>query len=213
MLWVLMVLAGMPALGQAQYQLFEMAAHAGAGARMLTGSSASVPGPGAHLTYSYTYFPCGKAFGFEGRASLMYAQTALEHGATFLNNPLAGKTTVGWTGGDIGAAFKVRLHEKHRPKEVAFLFGPKISFPALAWYRSEIGNGGIPNADVSLNRLAPAGFFAIQFRRPAPEKKSWFFEPGVEFMPTYLFRRADNFHHGAMYIYFQFGYAFWDQRG
>jgi hypothetical protein len=198
---------------QAQYELDEMAVHAGAGMRMLSGDGAQYLGPGAHAQVSFAHYPCGKAFAIEGRAGLNYGRASSADGAIITGNPLAGKTTLSWAGGEVAAAFKVRLHEYHRPREFAFLVGPKVNFPVLARYASEAGSGGMGSTGILVNRIAPAIFAALQFRRPAPDKKFWFIEPGFEFNPTPLFRRDSGTRLGALYLYLQFGFAFWDQRG
>lgn len=196
-----------------QYQLMELTALGGLDLTMLTGTDGPIPGPGTGISQAFTYFPCGKAYGFEGRGGWTFQSSGIQEGFAALGTSGAGRTSFSWTGPHASALLKLRLHEKHRPKETAFLLGPKVDFPLFAWHRSALGSGPLNQTAIQSNVVIPGGLVAVQIRRPAPEKKSWMFEAGAAWSPGPIFRRDEIFRAGGFQAYIRIGFSFWDQRG
>ncbi|MEM7040618.1 MAG: hypothetical protein AAF570_26885 [Bacteroidota bacterium] len=65
----------------------------------------------------------------------------------------------------------------------------------------------------SVSAFTAGAHVSLQFRRPAPEKKSWFIQPGVEYYFLPAFRSFQNGDVSPFYFFLNFGYAFWDKRG
>ncbi|HHG85595.1 MAG TPA: hypothetical protein ENJ82_12680 [Bacteroidetes bacterium] len=198
---------------QAQYTMDELAFGLGGGLAILPNGANALSGPGLNLNASYAHYLCGKAYGFHFTAGANTFSPATQMGEPFLKAQLAGKTRFLLAGAELGGFFKVRIHDYHRSREVALLIGPKINFPVLASYHSEIDQGSLRNNTDKVNPFQVGAHISLQFRRPAPEKKSWFIEPGIDyyFSPTWTNDPAG--HINTAYLFLNFGYAFWDKRG
>jgi hypothetical protein len=210
-------LAGLGAwlpLLHAQYELDEMSVHAGAGLGTVLHTYQHGYGPAVNADFAFTHWPCGKAFAIEGSAGVVLGQTRWSDGGALLGITNAGASKLSWAVGELGASIKLRLHDYHRPSEVALVVGPRLWVPVIMRVATEQGKGGL--ADVSAAKTHPfqvGGNIGVQFRRPAPDKKAWFIEPGLFWSPVSFVDGAGGNRTVPVYVYLNFGFAFWDQRG
>lgn len=197
----------------AQYELDEMTVHAGGGANTVLHISQAGYGPAVNAAFDFTHYPCGKAFAIQGIAGVVLGQTQWAQGDALLGVPNAGKSTLRWAVGEIGASLKVRVHEYHRPREVALVVGPRLWVPIISGIETEQGKGSLDGTQAQMRPFQVGGNFGLQFRRPAPDKKSWFFEPGIFWSPMPFLLGNLESRTTPLYLYLNFGFAFWDERG
>lgn len=198
----------------AQYELDEMSVHAGAGLGVVLHSYQAGLGPAVNADFAFTHWPCGKAFAIQGNAGVVLGQTRWEDGQPLLGVFDAGATRVGWAVGALGASIKVRLQDFHRPREVALVVGPRLWVPVYMRAATAQGKGGLAaTTDAKPHPFLVGGNLGVQFRRPAPDKKSWFIEPGLFWSPVSLIDGALDARTVPVYLYLNFGFAFWDERG
>lgn len=205
---------GLPAWGCAQYALEELGVELGPGIGLLQGSGANAMGPGGNANAFFSHYACGKAYGFHltAGAAAMFPGTA--DGSGLIDVADAGATRLQFVGLDFGVLGKIRLHEYHRPREWAVFLGPKLQVPLMARSASDAGAKPLTQSVQSVNRLWTGVQLSVQFRRAASKKKSWFIHPGAEyyFLPAFNSLAAKG---GVkpLYLFLNFGFAFWDLRG
>lgn len=198
---------------KAQYTLDEFGLAAGGGLAAYPNSASTLAGPAANVNGFYSHYLCGKAFGFQVAAGANGTLARSSDGADLISVANAGETRFTLLAAEIAGYFKLRMHDYHRPRETALLIGPKVNFPLIRHFAAENESGQLRSHVESANALQVGAHLSLQIRRPAPEKKSWFIEPGVEyfFIPAWKQTPAGNV--GTAYIFLNFGYAFWDKRG
>ncbi|MEM1000173.1 MAG: hypothetical protein AAGN35_24175 [Bacteroidota bacterium] len=201
---------------RAQYTLDELSVNAGGGLALFHTAADAGPllGPGVHASFVYGHYVCGKAYGFHlegGFASFM--PTDSDASNLFQNLPQS-RIAVATVNASLGAYAKIRPRDYHRPREVALLVGPKVLLPFLSNYNVSDSELNGPLRDIaSVSAVQVGGHLAVQIRRPAPEKKSWFIEPGLDYYFTPAFDATPAANVRNFYAYLSFGFAFWDKRG
>ena len=180
----------------AQYTLDEIGINAGGGFVHMNTPLSDI-GAGANVNAFYGHYFCGKRYGIHTQAGLNYF-SAGDSGFRRSQVQVEG-----------GFFFKVKRRDYHRPKEWALIIGPKVQVPVLRTANYD-QPGGTPEPDWT--PVIPVGHISLQFRRPAPEKKSWFIQPGFEYglLPDYTSGGLDI---SRSYIFLHLGYAFFDKRG
>lgn len=204
--------ASIPAV-RAQYELDEMTVHAGAGLGALLHTGGTGLGPAANANFDFTHYPCGKAFAIQGVAGVTLGQTNWADGQATFGPAGLGKTRLNWAVGELGAAVKLRVHDYHRPREMALVVGPRLWLPVATGVNTPLVNGDVARTDAKVPLLLVGGNLGLQFRQPAPDKKSWFIEPGIFWSPMPFLEAADDSRALPVYLYLNFGFAFWDERG
>lgn len=197
---------------RAQYTLDELGISGGGGFALFPNLVAPASGPGFNANAFYSHYFCGKNYGIHflagGSAFLPSYASANELVSTLPSEKLS-MTLVNL---ELGAFGKVRLHEYHRPRETALFIGPKVLLPLMSRYSAGEESGVLRDV-AKVSPVQVGAHLSLQIRRPAPEKKSWFIEPGVD----YYFIQSFNSNPGGdvrnLYISLNFGFAFWDQRG
>ncbi len=182
---------------QAQYTLDEIGFNAGPGVALYNFEGDREQGVGVNANVFYSHYFCGKSYGIHTQG-----------GFNYINSGTAGvrRSQFQFEGGFF---FKLKRHDYHRSKEWAVLIGPKFQIPTITSVVSKVGNVEPPTQWTS---VVPVAHISFQFRRPAPEKKAWFIQPGVEYgiLPDYKLNQRE---YRRTYIFLHFGYAFFDKRG
>jgi hypothetical protein len=209
----LVLLLGLPAIAVAQYNLEEMGVEAGPGLAVFQNTSQSALGPAFSANAFYSHYACGKGYGFHITAGASGLFPSITQGQLLLDPPASGQTSLQFANLDFGFMGKLRIHEYHRPKEWAVFLGPKLQVPLITRYASAGSAGGLKDVTSAINHLWAGAQLSVQFRQPITKKKSWFIHPGVEyyFLPSY--RSATAGDSRLLYVFLNFGFAFWDQRG
>jgi hypothetical protein len=197
----------------AQYAMEEMGFEAGPGLAVLSSSNGAAIGPGGNALVFYSHYACGKAYGFHFTAGANALFPATSKGADIVDLGFPSKANFRFGNLSFAALGKIRLHEYHRPKEWAVFLGPKLQVPLLAQVASTQESGPLSQKAQSVNHFWTGVELSMQFRRPIGKKKSLFVHPGIEyyFLPAFNSTAA-----GAvkpLYVFLNFGYAFWDLRG
>ena len=170
-------------------------------------------GPLANASIDFTHYPCGKAWAIQGSIGIVGAKASFQEGEALSGLLGTDRMSISMLAAELGATLKLRLHDYHRPREFAFVIGPKLWVPALLRQNSGLGAGPLKDAGLDPQPLLVGGHIGLQFRRPAPDKKAWFIEPGLLWMPMPLFNTHEGHAVAPLSIYLNFGFAFWDQRG
>ena len=197
----------------AQYTLDEIGVNLGGGYALYDNSAGSLGGPAFNANAFYGHYFCGKAYGIHATAGLNGYLPSTSDGTPFLSDPAAGQSSLMFLAADFGFYFKAKLRDYHRPREVALLIGPKANLPFLTRFNSENGDGALRFRAENVSALTAGIHVSLQFRRPAPEKKSWFIQPGAEYYVLPAFRSIVAGDVTHFYFFLNFGYAFWDKRG
>ncbi len=189
---------------KSQYTLDEIGVNVGGGLAILSSTGGNQMGPGANINAFYGHYFCGKRYGIHTQGGFNFINTRTETERT---------RQLQFEGGFF---FKVKRRDYHRPKEWAIIVGPKFQIPIATSTRYFFGSIQ-PVKDWT--PVVPVAHVSLQFRRPAPEKKSWFIQPGFEYglLPDYQLPDL-QFPAGAdvvsrTYFFLHFGYAFFDKRG
>lgn len=181
----------------AQYTLDEIGFNAGAGAALYNFEGDREQGVGVNANVFYGHYFCGKAYGIHTQGGFNFISSG---------DDVMRRSQFQFEGGFF---FKLKRHDYHRSKEWAVLIGPKFQIPIVTSTYDKVGNIEPPT---EWSPVVPVAHISFQFRRPAPEKKSWFIQPGVEYgvLPDFnLYTRE----YRRTYIFLHFGYAFFDKRG
>lgn len=216
-LWMLALacLVGLafPQGAAAQYNLEELGMEVGPGFAMLQNTSTNALGPGGNVNVFFSHYACGKGYGFHITAGATALFPSTQEGQLLIDEPAAGSTRLQFAGLDVGFMGKLRIHEYHRPREWAVFLGPKLLVPVMARAASDAGSGPLDDQVRTVNHFWTGAQLSVQFRRPISKKKSWFIHPGVEyyFLPAFSSSVAGDAK--PLYIFLNFGFAFWDQRG
>jgi len=214
-------------LGQsaaAQYALTETGARLSVGVITPYGAERWQVGPSLALGGFLTHYLCGKKSGYWFEASLqqhffieragtspslLRASATSENQYTLLNFQLA-------------ALYKFRPVNYHRPREWAFLFGPKLDLSLNP--RVAAGNEGYINLSDSTDRSVRFGWLGVHlgtvYRRPMlgqrrpgskPTSNSLLFFAGLDWYPIALAERGPA-RLQALVITVGIGATIWDNR-
>jgi hypothetical protein len=96
---------------------------------------------------------------------------------------------------------------------MALVVGPRLWVPMVTGIATTLERGSLDITQARMHPFQVGGNLGLQFRRPAPDKKSWFIEPGVFWSPVSFLDAASENRTVPIYLYLNFGFAFWDQRG
>lgn len=191
----------------AQYALNETGAMAGGGACLMNGA-----GPAAYVSGFFSHYTCGKAYGFHFTGGVV--MMANHSQTVFQNNlpvgPLESNAALTFGIAYVGAYFKIRPHTYHRPREIAFLFGPQAEIPFLARYTYLGTRGSVKDAGGRVNTFIPAGHASVQIRRPLGKEHSFFIEPGIDIQFSALYYNALNLPNNCMRFTLGMGVKIWD---
>ncbi len=181
----------------AQYTLDEIGFNAGIGAALYNFEGDWEQGIGVNANVFYSHYFCGKAYGFHTQGGFNY----INSGTSGIHH-----SQIQFEGGFL---IKFKKHSHHRSREWAVLAGPKFQVPLVTSTVYRIRNVGLSPDWIP---VVPVVHASIQFRRPAPQKKSWFIQPGVEYgvLPDYKWNANE---YRRIYFFLHFGYAFFDKRG
>ena len=210
---LLTLLLALPIAAWSQYNLEEMGVEAGPGVALLHNASQNATGLGANANVFYSHYACGKGYGFHITAGATGTFPSTTKGELLLDPPAIGKTGLQFVALDFGVLGKLRIHEYHRPKEWAVFLGPKLQVPLMARYNSTTSSGSLGDVTNSINHFLPGAQLSVQIRQPVNKKTSWFIHPGVEYYFLPSFRSAVAGESRLLYVFLNFGFAFWDQRG
>lgn len=199
----------LPLIAQGQYSMHEAGFELGPGFALLKGSGATALGPAGNVNAFFSHYACGKAYGFHITAGATALFPGTADGSALVDDPSSSRLGLQFAGLDLGLLGKIRTHEKHWPREWAVFLGPKIYLPFLA----HTSNGPLRDDVDAVGRFLPGLQVSVQFRRPAGRKKSWFIHPGAEyyFLPAFQSDAAGLV--SPLYLFLNFGYAFWSQKG
>lgn len=196
--------------GKAQYTLDEIGVNLGGGYVTANSVAVDLGGFGLHTNLFYGHYFCGKTYGIHVQGGFNYNNLSTSNGDGAFGDG-TGAMTINQLQFEGAGFFKIKLKDYHRPKEWAVFFGPKFSVPLIQNYSSEMGSGKLSDI-AGTPFIVPAAHLSVQFRRPAPEKKSWFFQPGIEYSLYDDFSTPQN-SFSRLYLFLNFGYAFFDKRG
>jgi hypothetical protein len=210
---ILGIVLAFPMIGHSQYSMEEMGIEGGGGWAIFPNSAKSLAGPAFNANYFFSHYACGKAYGLHFTGGFAGFLPSAADATNILDDATAGKASLRFAGFELGAMGKIRIHEYHRPKEWAVFLGPKLQIPLMAAYSSENGNGGLRDKVSSVGAFWPGVHLSVQFRQPASKKKSWFIRTGAEYYLTPAFQSVGAGSVQPLYLFLNFGYAFWDKRG
>ena len=209
-LFILLVLGFWAFPASAQYHLGEIGLMAGAGGNIPFGSPRVKPSFGVNGDFFYSHWVCGKRYGYHISAGLRAADVSLTRDFV-LNFPLQIGTPSRFTFTyfDAGFYFKIRLHEFHRPQEIAFLVGPKLNVTLAANASSQ--SGAIKNDNFKTVFPVNTGIHASVWIKRKLGKQSFFIQPGLEyyFLPNYK-SSLDSF--TGLYPFVNLGLTLWNSK-
>jgi hypothetical protein len=197
----------------AQYNLEEFGIEGGPAFTLLKDGSNQALGPAANLNAFFSHYACGKGYGFHLNAGITGSFPTTSDGSSMTNLVSAGRTQFEMIGLDMAILGKLRIHEYHRPREWAVFAGPRLQIPLLMHYSTTDASGSMQSITEKVSRIWPGVELSVQFRRPASKKKSWFIHPGAAYFFTPLFSTPLTVGPKPLYLFLNFGYALWDQRG
>jgi hypothetical protein len=209
---VLMV-AWLPFKGMAQYNLEEFGVELGPGFALLLDGPDKAMGPAVNANAFFSHYACGKGYGFHLNAGVTSMFPSTADGAAMTDLPAAEKLQFSFVGLDVAALGKLRIHEYHRPREWAVFFGPRLQVPLMARYSNSDGSGSLDDITEKVSRVWPGVELSVQIRRPIGKKKSWFIHPGAAYFFVPAFKGQATIGPKPLYLFLNFGYALWDQRG
>ena len=211
--WVLLLALGLPAVAWSQYNLEELGIELGPGLATLHNAAGNALGPAANANVFYSHYACGKGYGFHITAGGTALFPSIADGEKLIDEANAGKTSFQLAGIDVGMLGKLRIHEYHRPREWALFLGPKLMVPLMTRFNSTQEARSLSQATASVNHFWTGVQLSVQFRQPVNKKTSWFIHPGVEYYFLPAFSSVASGSTRPLYIFLNFGFAFWDQRG
>lgn len=210
---ILMTLLAWAGRSSAQYSMEEVGMEVGPGLTLLLSPDQLALGPSGNVNAFFSHYACGKRYGFHFQLGMTGMFANSEVGQEILDPPAFGKTGLQFAGLDAAVLGKIRLHEYHRPREWAVFFGPRVMAPLITRYSSDAGSGSLSDVTSTLSRVWPGLELSVQFRNPVGKKKSWFVHPGAAYFFLPAFTSSVGGSNSPLYLFLNFGYAFWDQRG
>lgn len=210
---ILLIVVSLADRVAAQYNLEEFGMEAGPGLTILLSPDQLALGPGGQVNAFFSHYACGKRYGFHLQVGMTGLFPRNEIGQELLDPPVTGQIGMQFAGVDAGVLGKIRLHEYHRPREWAVFFGPRVMAPLIARYSSPAGSGALKDVTTSMSPILGGVELSVQFRNPIGKKKSWFLHPGGVFYFVPVFNSTTGGPNLPLYLFLNFGYAFWDQRG
>lgn len=197
---------------QAQYTLNELGVSGGGGLALFSNEVGPALGPGFNANAFFSHYLCGKAYGFHLQAGAAGFLPSHSTANELIAGLPAERLSMTLMNLELGAFAMVRPRDFHRPRETALFIGPKVLVPFMSRYTAGEESGALRDI-AKVSPVQVGAHLSLQIRRPAPEKKSWFIEPGVDyyFIQTINANPAGDLRN--LYIFLNFGFAFWDQRG
>jgi hypothetical protein len=219
-----------PLVGLSQYHLHEFGFKVGGGSSVPFMRSDEIPFEGlaenqnvaplygANLDAYYSYYPCGKSYGFHlelGHRVCGVRETA-DLNDTFgpfgPERDLKRDLHIGYL--NLGAYFKFRKNNFHRDKETAFMVGPKLNIRTFNLQNYEgTSQRFAPEGLRELNRFLPGLYAGAWFRLPLKgTRRHWFVAPGVEiyFLPNARSEFGPQF--ATLYPHLNLAYTFYNNR-
>lgn len=215
--------AGMPFLGlifllmfgngiQAQYTLDELGVAGGGGLALFSNEVGPAVGPGFNANVFYSHYLCGKAYGFHLQAGAVGFLPSYSDANELVAGLPAEKLSMTLMNLEVGAFAMIRPRDFHRPRETALFIGPKVMVPFMGRYTAGEESGALRDI-AKVSPVQVGAHLSLQIRRPAPEKKSWFIEPGIDYYFIQSFNADPAGDFSNLYFSLNFGFAFWDKRG
>lgn len=195
---------------QGQYTLNEVGVQAGGG---YVSATSDFSGAGASLEGYWSHYFCGKRYGIHATGGLSTDFLSREGIANESFAGAFGDLSLNLLHFNAGFYFKIRAHEYHRPKEVAFFVGPKISVPLWGNLSGPmiVGNLNVGDAMDKVVPVVPRIHASVQMRRPMG-KSSWFIVPSVEYSLIPEFETQSNSIQ-RLHLMLSFAFDLWDFRG
>jgi len=241
-IWVFYsLLLFLPLTGLGQYHLQEFGFRMGGGTNVglpftedhgLAGQAGEESAYGLSWAYNaqlfYSHYFCGKAVGYH-----------LELGARGFAQPESRSQTAGLLSANasvidagarvvapayeathqlhyltLGAMFKFRTKNYHRPIETAYHIGPVLNVNLVASTVVEGGNRE-PLRDfdaLDVNAIGVGLHASLWHRRKLGKQGSWFFVPGVEFYPAQNLNNANGASLASLYPFLNMAFTLWNNR-
>jgi hypothetical protein len=198
----------LPVFGQ--YDLSEVGVMAGGGFAPSLGDATVRSGPGGNVNAFFSHWHCGKNHGLQGSIGLRHFRATAQPGFRATPNGQDVDHPMDFTALDVGAYFKVRFHEYHRPKELSFLVGPKLN--VLVNSGTSNGNGRQRIQTLAAEpRPISAGLHLSAWYKIKLNAQFLYLQPGFEYYPL-PYMESTTGPVSNMYLFFNAGITLWNTK-
>jgi len=200
----------------AQYHLTEIGLKFGGGTHQPFGYDGVKTNVGYNADVFCTKYVCGKSYGWWlelGYRGFHVKETTVNTPSLVVPMPI-GKLGLQLSNLHLGAYFKIRKNNYHRPKETALLIGPFLRYSLFYLSnieRDSVADGFLSSDDYkTLTDFTYGPHLSVFLRRPRGNKKSWYIHFGAEYSINKAMETRTGLGFNSLYGFLNIGFQLWN---